>query len=119
VWQRCRLTDILNDRVIPFFDKHEIHVGRILTDRALSIAVPTIGTNTSSTSQSRNIAMIPDIGLMIAAYIVTRLTAMLGQPLAETNVVAKIFCAIAIIITVFSAGDLLQHGVSIPPGLAR
>ena len=25
--------DILNDRVIPFFDEHEIHVDRILTDR--------------------------------------------------------------------------------------
>jgi len=25
--------DILNDRVIPFFDDHEIHIDRILTDR--------------------------------------------------------------------------------------
>jgi Integrase core domain len=25
--------DTLNDRVIPFFDEHEIHIGRILTDR--------------------------------------------------------------------------------------
>ena len=24
--------DILNDRVIPFFDDHEIHIDRILTD---------------------------------------------------------------------------------------
>jgi hypothetical protein len=63
--------------------------------------------------------MIPDIGLMIAAYVITRLTAMLGQPLAETNVIAKIFCVIAIVITVVSTGDLLQHGVSIPTGLGR
>jgi hypothetical protein len=27
--------DILNDRVIPFFDEHEIHIDRILTDRGI------------------------------------------------------------------------------------
>src|ERR1700722_1091814 len=33
--------DILNDRVIPFFDEHEIRVDRILTIVAPIIAVPT------------------------------------------------------------------------------
>ncbi len=47
--------DILNDRVIPFFDEHDIRVDRILTDRGTesSIAAPTTATSMSSTSRSR------------------------------------------------------------------
>lgn len=58
--------------------------------------------------------MIPDIGLMVAAYIVTRLTAMLGQPNESVNIVAKIFCGIAILVTVVCVADLLSHGTSVP-----
>jgi hypothetical protein len=58
--------------------------------------------------------MLPDIGLIVAAYVITRLTAMLGQPNAETNPVAKVFCVIAILITLVSVADLVSHGMSFP-----
>jgi hypothetical protein len=47
--------------------------------------------------------------------VITRLTAMLGQPNAETNPVAKVFCVIAILITLVSVADLVSHGMSFPP----
>jgi hypothetical protein len=58
--------------------------------------------------------VIPDIGLMIAVYIIARLTAMLGQSSEQTNVVAKVFSGIAILVTVISVIDLLSHGNSVP-----
>jgi len=58
--------------------------------------------------------MIPDIGLIIAVYVVSRLTAMLGQSTEQTNVLAKVFCGIAILITVVSTIDLISHGTSFP-----
>jgi hypothetical protein len=57
-------------------------------------------------------ALIPDIGIMIAAYIVTRMTALLvtsGGP-----VLARAFAALTILITVVCAADLLVHGVRLP-----
>ena len=51
--------------------------------------------------------MIPDIGMMIAAYIITRMAAMLGQPLQQANVTAKIFGGVTILITLICALDLL------------
>ena len=59
--------------------------------------------------------MIPDIGLMIGAYIVTRMVALLGQPWSHANIVAKILAALTIIVTVICTGDLLMHGVNFPP----
>jgi hypothetical protein len=59
--------------------------------------------------------MIPDIGVMIGAYIVTRMAALLGQPSPHANIGAKILAVLTIIVTVFCTGDLLLHGVNIPP----
>jgi hypothetical protein len=56
--------------------------------------------------------MIPDIGLMVAAYIISRLAAMLGQPTSETNVIAKCLSVVAILVTVIAVFDLSSHGTS-------
>ena len=61
--------------------------------------------------------MIPDIGLMIAAYTITRLTAMLGQPNAQTNVIAKILAAISILLVAGAMVDLMGKGVTVPPAM--
>ena len=46
----------MNDRVIPFFDEHEIPPGRVLTDRGTeSIAATPSTTSTSSTWQIEDI----------------------------------------------------------------
>jgi len=52
---------------------------------------------------------------MVAAYIVTRMAALLGQRDPNANVVARILALLTIIITVICAADLLTHSVSIPP----
>ena len=59
--------------------------------------------------------MIPDIGLVIAAYLVTRMVALLGQPTPHANIVAKTLAVLTIIVTIICAGDLLTRGVNIPP----
>lgn len=59
--------------------------------------------------------MVPDIGVMIAAYIVTRMVALLGRPSPDTNIVAKILAALTIIVAVICAGDLFVRGVNISP----
>src|SRR5208282_1353995 len=41
--------DLLNDRVIPFFDEHQIPLGRVLTDRGTDIAAHPSATNMNST----------------------------------------------------------------------
>jgi hypothetical protein len=66
--------------------------------------------------------MIPDIGIMMAAYIVTRMVGMLGQPNAQANVIAKVLAVITILITLGAAADLLQKGSStnlLAPELTR
>ena len=59
--------------------------------------------------------MIPDIGVMIAAYIVTRMAALIGQPSADANSVAKVLAILSIIVTVICTADLLARGVNISP----
>ena len=44
--------EILNDRVVPFFDEHGIRLSRMLTDRGTEFCAPR-ATNMSSTSRSR------------------------------------------------------------------
>lgn len=56
--------------------------------------------------------MIPDIGLIIAVYTISRLTSMISQ--AETNLLAKVFSVIAILVTVVATADMVSHGASIP-----
>jgi hypothetical protein len=45
--------DLLNERVIPFFDSHDAKLLRVLTDRAASITAIQSGTSTSSISRSK------------------------------------------------------------------
>lgn len=58
--------------------------------------------------------MIPDIGPMIAAYIVTRMVALLGQPSLDANAAAKILAALTTLVTLVCAADLLQHRINVP-----
>lgn len=45
--------DMLNDRVVPFFEQHDLRVMRMLTDREPSIAATARPTSSSCTSPSR------------------------------------------------------------------
>ena len=45
--------DVLDDRVIPFFDEHEIRIGRVLTGRGTGIAMPTTGMSMSAMLPSK------------------------------------------------------------------
>jgi hypothetical protein len=45
--------DLLNDRVLPFFEEQEVKLLRVLTDRGSSTAAIQNDTNTSSTWWSR------------------------------------------------------------------
>ena len=45
--------DLLNDRVMPFFDSHDVKLLRVLTDRGSEYCGNPERTNTSSTSRSR------------------------------------------------------------------
>jgi len=47
---------------------------------------------------------------MIAAYVTTRMVEMLGQPLAQANVVAKILAVVTIIVAALATFDLLARG---------
>jgi hypothetical protein len=58
--------------------------------------------------------MIPDIGIMVAAYIVTRMVALLGRSSAQANFVTKVFAVLTIVITLFCTLDLLVRGVTVP-----
>jgi hypothetical protein len=60
--------------------------------------------------------MIPDIGLMIAAYIVTRMIELLSS---NSTIVAKIFAVITILVAVIATADLLLGGVRVQPPLSR
>jgi hypothetical protein len=52
--------------------------------------------------------MIREIGLMISAYIVTRMMAMLGS---GANIAAKIFAVITILVALVVCSDLLLRGL--------
>ena len=51
--------------------------------------------------------MIPEIGLMIAAYITTRIVAMLWQPARQVNIVTKALGVVTVILTGVVVLDLL------------
>jgi hypothetical protein len=53
--------------------------------------------------------MIPEIGVMIGAYIVTRMVAMLGS---GANIVAQVFAVITILVALVVCWDLLQPGLA-------
>jgi len=57
--------------------------------------------------------MLPDIGIMIGAYIFVRMISFLTRTgERKESVVVKVFAVIAIIITIFCTLDLLLHGTS-------
>lgn len=55
--------------------------------------------------------MIPAIGFMIAAYIITRMVASLTRP--DVNIVAKVLAVVTILITIVSVIDLISAGSSV------
>lgn len=58
--------------------------------------------------------MIPAIGVMIAAYIVTRMMEILAK--TESRKVIKAFAVITILLTLISVVDILSAGSSFPRG---
>jgi len=48
---RSTAADLLNGRVVPFFDEHDVKLCRMLTDRGTESAAPPRRTNTSSTGR--------------------------------------------------------------------
>ena len=56
--------------------------------------------------------MIPDIGLMVGAYIITRMTELLGS---EANVITKVFAVFTLLLTAIALFDLMAGSPSIEP----
>ena len=56
--------------------------------------------------------MIPAIGMMIGAYIVTRMLELMVNP--DSKTVVKVFAVITIVVTIISQIDILNAGSSIP-----
>jgi hypothetical protein len=54
--------------------------------------------------------MIPDIGVMIGAYIFTKMFSLLTRKESKESVATKIFAVITILITIFIVLDLLLSG---------
>ena len=59
--------------------------------------------------------MIPDIGLMVGAYVVTRMVSFLTRKgnMAE-SVVVKVLAVITVLVTVICVADLLMRGQPTP-----
>lgn len=52
--------------------------------------------------------MIPDIGLMVGCYIITRMVSLANRE--EESIAVKIFAGITILATAFALFDLLYRG---------
>ncbi len=59
--------------------------------------------------------MIPTIGIMIGAYIFTRMAELLGSK--ETGIVVKIFAVLTLLVAVVGTLVLMFSGSSLPAGL--
>ncbi len=59
--------------------------------------------------------MIPTIGIMIGAYIFTRMAELLGSK--ETGIVVKIFAVLTLLVEVVGTLVLMFSGSSLPAGL--
>ena len=59
--------------------------------------------------------MIPDIGLMIGIYVITRMISFLTRKgdRAE-SIVVKVLAVITVLVTVICVADLLMHGQPTP-----
>ncbi|POR54542.1 hypothetical protein B0G62_102150 [Paraburkholderia eburnea] len=58
--------------------------------------------------------MIPDIGVMIGLYIITRMVALISKP--ESKTFSRIMAWITIGVTIISVIDLFSKASSISPG---
>jgi|GEM_PF-2448560 len=59
--------------------------------------------------------MIPVIGSMMGAYIIAKMLWITGlEGDSKASIVTKIFCVIAIVVSVFGIWSLFTSGVSIP-----
>jgi len=59
--------------------------------------------------------MIPDIGLMVGAYIFTRMVSVLTRKGdREESVLVRVFAGITVLVTVICIWDLLMSGQTIP-----
>ncbi len=56
--------------------------------------------------------MIPDIGITVAAYVITRCVEILGS---KASVVVKGLAVLTILVTGLCAWDLLSHGLAWVP----
>lgn len=56
--------------------------------------------------------MIPTIGIMIGAYIFTRMAELLGSK--EAGIVVKIFAALTLLVSVVGTLTLVFSGASVP-----
>lgn len=54
--------------------------------------------------------MIPDIGVIVAAYVITRMAALILTP--SQPIIVRLFAVITVLITIAAGADLLSHGVS-------
>jgi hypothetical protein len=54
--------------------------------------------------------MVPAIGIMIAAYIITRMIDLLSK---ETKTIVKVVSCITILVTLVSAVDILNAGAGV------
>ena len=61
--------------------------------------------------------MIPAIGLMIGAYIFTRMIELLAGSSKSGQVLVKIFAVLTMLITVVSVFDLVMSGSNVPAAL--
>ncbi len=59
--------------------------------------------------------MIPDIGLMVGAYVVTRMVSFLTRKGNNAeSVVVKVLAAVTIVVVAICVADLLMRGQSTP-----
>ena len=61
--------------------------------------------------------MIPDIGLMVKAYIITRMLRLIVKKDPKEHTVVVVFAALTIVVTALSLFDLLTRGT--PSGMPR
>jgi hypothetical protein len=60
--------------------------------------------------------MIPEIGLMIGVYIITRMVSFLTRKeLRRESVITQVFAAVTIVVTALVVFDLLSRGSSTSP----
>lgn len=61
--------------------------------------------------------MIPDIGLMVGFYIITRMVSLANRE--NESIVVKILAALTILVTAWAIFDLITRGASLPAGFTQ